>query len=319
MRFTTTIAVCALAALLTSCGLLGGGETNRSDPPGGTAPAQGASVRGTVQAVDAKAQTLTVSAEASPQLSLRNADRQVLGYDASTAVNYQGRTYRPADLEVGDRIEATVERSGDRLMARRIDVLSTASTEAGMQNLPATLEATVRWVDNSNQTIELEPVTGDRRAVVAHYDARTRVEYDGRAYQPEDLERGDVVRVRTRSAEGPLVADEISVVRNSRAAGAGPAQQPSADHALLRGTIRQIDAGAKRIALDSAAWTQSFDERAGPAASGVVVFYDAQTVVEYQGKRYGIANLEPGDQVEIEVERGGADYRAQRIVVTRGT
>jgi hypothetical protein len=298
--------------------MLGSGDSDRSTQPGATAPAA-ATVRGTIQALDTKAQKLSVSADASsPQLSLRNGSSQVLSYDASTAVSYQGRSYQPEDLEVGDRIEAMVERSEDRLVARRIDVLSDVSADAGGQNVPAQMEATVRWVDNANRTIELEPMTGERRPVIAQYDASTRVEFEGRAYRPEDLERGDQVRVRTRSDGGRLIADEISVVRNSRAADAGGAGQPAANRALVRGTIRQIDTSAQRIALDSAAWSQSFDERAGSAAAAFVS-YDAQTVVEYQGKRYGIANLEPGDQVEIEVDRGSSgDYRAQRIVVTRG-
>jgi hypothetical protein len=317
MRIPFTIAVGALVALLCSCAMLGGGETSRPGQPGSTAPAA-ATVRGTIQGIDTKAHTLAVSAEAGQELSLRNGDgSQVIAYDASTAVNYQGRTYRPEDLEVGDRVEVSVERNGDRLVARRIDVLSDASAGAGMQGLPAELEATVRWVDNTNRTIELEPVSGDRRAVVAHYDSSTRVAYEGRAYQAEDLERGDVVRVRTRSAGGQLLADQISVVRNSRAADAGGGNPPAASRGLVRGTIRQIDPAARRIALDSASWAQGFDPGAERSA-GVEVSYDAQTVVEYQGKRYGIANLEPGDQVEIEVDRGGGNYRAQRIVVTRG-
>ena len=46
-------------------------------------------------------------------MNLRKNDRTVLTYDGSTVVEYQGqRSYNPEDLEVGDQIEAQVERSG---------------------------------------------------------------------------------------------------------------------------------------------------------------------------------------------------------------
>jgi hypothetical protein len=49
-------------------------------------------------------------------MNLRNGDRTVLTYDSSTVVEYQGQTsYNPQDLEVGDQIEALVERSETRV------------------------------------------------------------------------------------------------------------------------------------------------------------------------------------------------------------
>jgi hypothetical protein len=321
ISFQATAFACALVTLLAGgCAMLGGGESGDTRPPTSSAPASGSTVRGTVSAVDPQARTLTLSADTSvQQQSLRNdGGPQVLAYDTSTTVHYQGRTYRPEDLEPGDRIEATVERSGERLVARRIDVLSDVS--AGGQaprSVPERLDATVRWVDARNRTIELEPHSGDRGAVIAAYDANTRVEYQGRSYRPEDLERGDVVQVRTRMEAGRVVADEIDVIRDSRGAAAGTSQPPAANRALVRGRILQIDRNAQRIALESTSWAQGFDERAGTDAARSIA-YDAQTIVEYQGKRYGVGNLEPGDEVEIEVGRRGSDYRAERIVVTRG-
>jgi hypothetical protein len=219
ISFPAKAFACALVTLLSGgCALFGGGESGDSRPPTTTAPASGSMIRGTVSAVDAQTRTLTLSADASPQQqSLRNdGGAQVLGYDTSTTVHYQERTYRPEDLEPGDRIEATVERSGDRLVARRIDVLSdvSAAGQVPQPNVPARLDATVRWVDARNRTIELEPLGGDRRAVIAAYDESTRVEYEGRSYRPENLERGDVVQVRTRVEGGRIVADEIDVLRD---------------------------------------------------------------------------------------------------------
>jgi hypothetical protein len=333
-RLATRLFRLVMVALLgAACSTGGGGRTSAPQPTGSSVPASAGTVRGVVRAVDAQSRTLTVSADAAPQLNLRAGDSQVLAYDASTTVSYQGGTYRPEDLEPGDRIEASVERTGNAWIARRIDVLSSVSAGAGGATLPpgsapapGALDATVRWVDARNRTVELEPLSGDRRAIVADYDANTRVEYQGRAYRPEDLERGDVVQIRTRQSGGRLVADQITVTQNARAAAGGaPAPDgrasgdPAAGRAVLRGVISQIDRGSQRIALDSAGWAQGFDERAGaPRGSGTSVVYDDRTIVEYQGKRYGVANLEPGDAVEIDVSRQGNNLRADRIVVTRG-
>jgi hypothetical protein len=306
----------ACATLLGSgCALLQG-DSGAGAPraPDATGPA-GGTVVGIVRAVDPQARTLTLRAEPAAQLSLRNQDDATVAYDESTTVHHQGGTYRPDDLEAGDRISATVERSGGRLVARRIDVLSDVSGDSGAAPpTPSQFEARVRWVDTGNRTIELEPLSGDRGAVMAAYDEQTRVQFEGRDYRPEDLERGDIVRARTRVAGGRVVAEAIEVTGNVRSAGGqGTASGPT----LLRGTIREIDRSAQRIRLDAAAGAQSFDERA-PADATTSVAYDARTVVEYRGQRYGIGNLEPGDVVEIEAGRRGDDYLATRITVTRG-
>jgi Cu/Ag efflux protein CusF len=114
-------------------------------------------VSGTVQSVDAQAHTLTVGAGAGNQMNLRNSDRTVLTYDSSTVVEYQGqKSYNPEDLEVGDQIEAQVERSGDRLLARNIKVVYSVSGNSGTNSGAATAwDATVRSVNSRNRTIEL--------------------------------------------------------------------------------------------------------------------------------------------------------------------
>jgi hypothetical protein len=311
-------------ALLLACAtLLGSGCALLQGDDGASAPrtpdatgAAGGTVVGIVRSVDPQARTLTLRAEPAAQLSLRNQDDATVAYDESTSVHYQGRTYRPDELEAGDRISATIERSGSRLVARRIDVLSDVSGDSGAAPAtPSQFEARVRWVDTGNRTIELEPLSGDRGAVMAAYDEQTRVQFEGRDYRPEDLERGDIVRARTRVAGDRVVAEAIEVTGNVRSAGGQGDAAPGAT--LLRGTIREIDRSAQRIRLDAGAGAQSFDERA-PADTPTSVAYDARTVVEYRGQRYGVGNLEPGDVVEIEAGRRGDDYLATRITVTRG-
>ena len=122
----------SIAALVTTgCGLLGGGGGSTTPSPS-PAPTSAAAVSGTVQSVDAQAHTLTVGAGARNQMNLRSNDRTVLTYDSSTVVEYQGqKSYNPQDLEVGDQIEAQVERSGNRLLARNIKVVSSVSDSSG--------------------------------------------------------------------------------------------------------------------------------------------------------------------------------------------
>ena len=49
-----------------------------------------------------------------------------------------------------------------------------------------------------------------------YYDSSTVVEYDGQRYQPENLERGDEVRIDVRRSGSRYEADEIQVVENVR-------------------------------------------------------------------------------------------------------
>jgi len=52
--------------------------------------------------------------------------------------------------------------------------------------------------------------------VVVHYDSETVVEFEGRRYQPENLERGDEVQIDLRDVGGQLLAEEIQVVSDAR-------------------------------------------------------------------------------------------------------
>ncbi len=300
-----------VASLLGGCaameGVLGGGSN--APAPGNLPPRASASdVRGTVQSVDSRRHTVTVSADAGYQSNLRNANRLVLSYDSATIVTYQSRQYSPPDLETGDRIEARIERDGDRLWARSINVIAAGF---GAVN-PRDYDATVLGVDVRNRTVELTPTGGRTRPVVVEYDSATRVGYQGRAYRPEDLEHGDEVHVTTRALNGHTVADTIAVTRSI----SGDARSPSARQ--VRGTVRRIDTATRTIELGGASWAQRFN--AAPGGNSIVVGYDAGTVVEYQGRRYGIANLEPGDVVDMDVaDRDGPRPIARRIVVGKAS
>jgi hypothetical protein len=179
-------------------------------------------------------------------------DRVFLYYDDRTTVEYQGRTFQPQDLEPGDRIQVTdVDDRGDRLIAQDIQVLYDVSssgqggyddrTDRSDPSYPSdrsdhdqydrdrdnrdrsatALQGTVRTVNTRDHTVEIEPdsrydssfSTGGSGVVVVRYDSRTSVEFEGRRYEPGNLERGDVVEIRgRRDPDGLLLAEQITVV-----------------------------------------------------------------------------------------------------------
>jgi Domain of unknown function (DUF5666) len=194
---------------------------------GGSSPSRLDDVRGTVQRVDTGSRIIWVEAE-DYRSELRNEDDQVaLYYDDQTRVEFEGRTYEPEDLERGDRIAADVERSGSRLVANQIEVLSDISRGTGSStgSTYADVRGVVRYVDTGDRTIELEDVDADRSfesdvrsgRLVVHYDADTVVRFEGRNYEPENLERGDEIEVEVRDLGSRLLAEEIEVVRDARA------------------------------------------------------------------------------------------------------
>lgn len=185
-------------------------------------------------------------------------DTVALSYDDSTVVRYQGRTFLPGDLERGDRIQARFERNGDYLLAQRIDVLYDVSSGPGGPMGPGNggygdrnggydngnggngsyatdLRGTIRAVDTRNHTLEIDRSRSENRdnfnsdpgrygdsngygTVLVRYDAGTTVRFQGQDYSPENLERGDVVRIQVRDDNGRLTAERIDVLgENGRA------------------------------------------------------------------------------------------------------
>jgi hypothetical protein len=245
------------AALLTGCGFgpAMGRDRGPYYPNHDPYNQQVSDVRGTVDRVDTRNRTIVVNREDNTY-NLRNGNdnsRQAyLYYDERTTVSFQGKTFRPEDLESGDRIAADVDQSSDRLIASNIQVLYDVSSGNGTTydngrgtygsdrgtydngTLGTTdLRGTVRYVDTRNRTLEIDRsgyrsnfssgTSGsyDRAGdiVVVHYDADTVVRYQGRRYSPENLERGDQVEIDLRSSGygsgNDLLAQEIVVVGQS--------------------------------------------------------------------------------------------------------
>lgn len=225
----------ALAAMtLTACGSIGLPDILGGGSGDDRRTTNALTVQGTVERVDTSARLIVVDGDT--RYNLRNAggDRLSLHYDNRTTVVYQGRTYSPADLERGDRIVADVDDSGNRLMAQRIevtyDVTGGAGGVYGDQRRLAELRGTVRSIDTFARTLQLERTsyvsgfttgtgtgTSGSDVVTVHYDADAVVEYQGRFYGPDSLERGDVVDVRVSETGSRLIAERIELVRDVRA------------------------------------------------------------------------------------------------------
>jgi hypothetical protein len=249
IRLICLVTALAAYAVLTGCGstgvgdiLGGGGNTSGGTTSGGTTSGGSTSddrydtvnnVRGTIARVDTLDRRIVVDREGTYNSGsyLRNGnedDTVSLYYDDRTTVEYQGKSYRPQDLETGDRILADVKETSGRLLAEEIQVLQDASSSGTVGSggsgdvRGSQLRGTVSYIDTRNLTLEIEPSgssqfsTSRSGVVLVHYAATTPVEYQGRSYKPENLERGDEVEIDVRDLGGRLEAEQILVVRDAQ-------------------------------------------------------------------------------------------------------
>ncbi len=109
----------AMLLLLAACGSSGLGDLGTI--LGSPSPSQNSSVQATVNYVDTSAQRIDVNVNYVN--NLRNTQNaQSIYYDSRTRVVYQGREYRPDDLERGDEISITGYNSSGRYIADTITV-----------------------------------------------------------------------------------------------------------------------------------------------------------------------------------------------------
>lgn len=246
IRATSFLPALCVAALLTGCGstgvgdILGGGRdsgsTTTSNGPYDRYETRG-DVRGTVESVNTRDRVIIVDSEGTSdgRYNLRNGNggEVALYYDDQTTVHFQGQTYRPEDLERGDRIDVDVEQSGSRMLAQQIDVIydatdGSASSSSGTYSTyddnqvnDQELRGVVRSINTRDRTVEIEErlsygSTGRPDVVTVYYDAGTTVEFEGRQYRPENLEQGDQVEIELSRVGGRLMAQEILVVGDGR-------------------------------------------------------------------------------------------------------
>lgn len=243
IRWTSFSIALAATVLLTGCGTMDMDDVYGRGPRDPYHDRAGRDVEGTVQRVNTRDRLIYLDRRDGGRHDLRNegddprygSPEIAIYYDDETTVEYQGRTFRPEDLEPGDRIQASIGRTEGGLLAESIQVLYDVSSsgpggyddrtdrsdQSDRDRYATELRGTVRTVDTRNHTVEIEPSPRndsgnpyDRSGVVlVQYDSATTVQFEGRRYEPANLERGDVVEIALRPDRGerPMAA-QITVV-----------------------------------------------------------------------------------------------------------
>jgi hypothetical protein len=311
MRTKRTAFSGALLALLllAGCGSTGGDIFGNNQP---TNSPSSNTIRGTVDSVDVNGRSilLTNTNGYSSMLSSggngNNGNTVRVYFDNQTNVDYQGRTYRPEDLERGDQVDVRVSQSGNRLVADTVSVIYNAASNTTYPgsngSYGSTVSGTVTYVDTSRRTITVD--TGGRTTVV-DYDTNVPVSYGGRSYNVSDLERGDQIDIRTRDlGNGRMVADSVNVIRSISDSGSSSnGTYQNSQNATIRGTVQYVDTSRQTIELAQTSWLNGF---AGGTGSGggntIVVRYDTSVRVDAMGQLSAVTNLERGDVVDVEVQ-----------------
>jgi hypothetical protein len=180
-------------------------------------------IRGTVRSVDTARRTM--------QLDRGYNNTVTVEYDTYTPVTYNGRTFNTADLENGDEVDIRVTDLGNnRFRAQDVSVVRSISDNNGTYGQSssnmATVRGTVRYVDTSRRTIELEQTswssgfigngTSSSNTIIVQYGTNASVEVGGRMNAISGLERGDVIDVqvdRTNNSS-TYFANRIILVRD---------------------------------------------------------------------------------------------------------
>ncbi|HEX7830979.1 MAG TPA: hypothetical protein VF787_15090 [Thermoanaerobaculia bacterium] len=189
----------------------------------------------------------------------------------------------------------------------------------GGNNTNYQLRGTVDSVDTGSRSIWLSNVSGyngsmlssggsnNNNTVRVYYDDNTTVQWNGNAYRPQDLERGDQVSVTVDDQGSTLVADTVNVTYNAATGPSSGTTNPNDSYGTsIRGTVRYIDTSRGTI------------EVARSYGSNVIVEASSSTPVYYNNKTYRFGDLEVGDEIDIRYrDLGNGRVSAQDISVIR--
>lgn len=223
IRGSVLLLATSILLLLTGCVTPGGygspgsyGSNGGYGQPAPSYPSQygsqyGNQVQGTVDGVDPAYNRLYVVVG---EQRTGRAQRIQVRYDQRTRLFYQGRAQAIEGLERGDVIRMQVSQSGRELWAQSIEVVSNVRDGGYGGGNGNDLRGAVAAVDTRARLIRLDGA-GYGNDVQLGYDARTTVEYQGRSYRPENLQRGDFVRIQARQVGNNLWLAERIVVEQS--------------------------------------------------------------------------------------------------------
>ena len=213
----------SLLLLLTGCvtpgsyGSPGGyGDTGGYGQSGPGYPSQyGNQLQGTVERVDPSYNRILLVVDDGRGGSMQRVE---VRYDQRTRLFYQGREQQIDGLERGDVIRMEVTQSGRELFARSIEVVRNVRDGGYGGNYGGNygndVRGSVAFVDTRSRIIRLDGA-GYGNDMQLGYDGRTTVEYQGRNYRPENLQRGDIVRIQARQVgNNQWLAERIIVERS---------------------------------------------------------------------------------------------------------
>ncbi len=184
------------------------------------------------------------------------------------------------------------------------------------------LVGTVQNVDPGGGRIVLDARSsgyGSTSRVEVFFDQRTQLVYQGQAYPVSGLEPGDEIRIATTRSGNRLWAGSIELLRNVRDSGGyndggynnggynGGNQNSGGNGNDLRGEVGYVDTRSRFIELARGAVGGNYGAQR--------IRYDERTLVEYQGQRYRVENLQRGDIVRIQARQYGNEWVAERIWV----
>jgi cold shock CspA family protein/predicted small secreted protein len=143
------------------------------------------------------------------------------------------------------------------------------------------------------------------RVIRVRYEPETPVFFRGEQYRVENLEPGDLVRVDVLGdAQGVLVAQRIDVEESVQDRGGRTDRPPAIDE--VEGEVVGVERLPNLIVLSSR------------DRGTLRIAYSADTPVYYRGEQFAVSNLEPGDEVRVEVrQESGGGLRTDYVVVTR--
>jgi len=312
IRKNAVFAAMAMALLLlASCGstsdIFGGGNNDTYNR----------TLHGTVDSVDLNSNSIVLTNTSGYTTNLSTgggAGNTVRVYfDNNTTVAYNGQTYRPENLDRGDQVDINVRQSsGNQLYADTMTVTYNANANSSGVYASGNYSGTVRYVDTTRRTIQLDRGTGSY--VTVDYDPNTTVIYNGRSYLPADLEVGDQVTIYTRDiGGGHVVASNIDVTR-SMTSGSGT----SSNYATIRGTVRSINTYNRTIELEQTSYISGFLPNGSSRSSVITVQYDTNARVNVNGSLQPISGLERGDTIEIQAQDlGNSNWMASSISLIR--
>ncbi len=194
-----------------SPGGYGGNPGDYGQPAPGYPSQYESQLQGTVDGVDRGYNRIFVVVD-DPRTG--RAQRMEVRYDQRTRLTYQGREQSVEGLERGDVIRIYAAQSGRELLARSIEVVRNVRNGGDASGYGNDLRGSVNFVDTRARLIRLSGV-GYGNDVQVVYDGRTTVEYQGRSFRPENLERGDLVRIQARQVgTNQWLAERIIVERS---------------------------------------------------------------------------------------------------------